>query len=103
MQNAGDSEQECDGVRLLYSIGVKHLGLSRGELVARLHRGPAYLERRAVLASPSDPSGALDGLSRCHPVLPDDQRSQADIPGTDEISMEGEATVLAHEEQPVLG
>ena len=71
--------------------------------MARLHRSPAYLERRAVLASPSDPSGAIDGLSRCHPVLPDDKRSQADIPGPDEVGMEGELTVLAHKEQAVVG
>ena len=41
-------------------VSVKHLRLSRGELVARLHRSPAYLERRAVLASLSVTSGAPD-------------------------------------------
>jgi hypothetical protein len=67
--------------------------------VARLHRSPVYLERHAVLASRSDPSGALDGLSRCHPVLPDDKRSQANIPGPDQIGMERNMALLAHKEQ----
>ena len=71
--------------------------------MARLHRSPAYLERRAVLASRSATSGALEGLSRCYPVLSDDKRSQADIPGTHEVGMEGALTVLAHKEQAVLG
>ena len=82
---------------------VKYLGRSRGELVARLHRSPAYLERRAVLASLSVTSGTFDGLSRCHPARLDGKRSQADIPGTHQVGMEGELTVLAHKEQPVLG
>jgi hypothetical protein len=71
--------------------------------VARLHRNSAYLVRHAALASRSDPSGALDGLSRCHPVVPNDKRSQAHIPGTHEVGMEGKLAVLAHKKQPVIG
>jgi hypothetical protein len=35
--------------------------------------------------------------------LPDNERSQADIPGSDQIGMEGEAAVLADKEQAVPG
>jgi hypothetical protein len=70
--------------------------------VAELHRSSAYLVRRAALASSSVTSGALDGLSRRYPVLPDNERSQAHIPGPDQVSMERVMAVLANKEQPVL-
>jgi hypothetical protein len=71
--------------------------------VAGLHRNSAYLERRAALASLSDPSGASDGLSRRHPVLPDDERSQANIPGAHQIGVQGVLALAAHKEQPLPG
>jgi hypothetical protein len=35
--------------------------------------------------------------------VPDDKRAQANIPGPDEIGMEGEVALLADKEQPLLG
>src|SRR6516225_6539891 len=77
-------------------------GSSRG-LVAELHRNSAYLERRAALASLSVTSGASDGLSRGHPVVPDDQRSHSDIPGTHQIGVQGVPALLTDEEQTLPG
>src|SRR6266699_4451194 len=42
-------------------------------------------------------------MPRTHPVLPGEQRSQGDIPGTDQIRMEAVVTGLTHEEQSLVG
>src|SRR5262245_62143475 len=72
------------------------------ELGTGLHRNSAYLERRAALASRSVPSGASDGLPRRDPDVPDHERSQANIPGTHQISMERVMAVLTDKEQACL-
>src|SRR5205823_14036252 len=44
-----------------------------------------------------------DALPICtHPVLPGEQRSQGDIPCTNQIRIEREMTVLTHEDQPLV-
>src|SRR2546427_12253685 len=42
-------------------------------------------------------------VPRTHPVLPDEQRSQGDIPCTNQIRMEREMAALTHEDQPLVG
>ena len=46
--------------------------------------------------------GGTRQLPRADPVVPNQQRSQTDIPGPDQISVEGHVTVLADKEQAVL-
>ena len=48
---------------------------------------------------PSSDPGAIDGLPRPHPVLPDEERSHRDISGTNQIGMERIVAMLADEQQ----
>ncbi len=41
--------------------------------------------------------------ARAHPVLPDEQRSQGDIPCTNQIRMERKMAVLTHEQEALIG
>ena len=54
----------------------------------------AYRLRRAALASSLDTSGATDKCPVAHPVLPDEQRSHRDVPGTHQAPMERRMAVL---------
>src|ERR1051326_401165 len=46
--------------------------------------------------------GGTRQLPRADPVLPNQQRSQTDIPGPNQVSMQCELAVLTPKEQPVL-